>query len=152
VPTNQTAFTASTVIFNSLAVGTPRLSYQWTFNGVAIDNATNAQLRLVNVQGAASGIYSVAVTNDYGAVGTNANLVVQPFGLSTFPTNLLMTTNGFQLQVDGVFATNSLVVYASTNLVDWLSIFTNPPATGSLRFLNSNALSRPVQFYRAVEQ
>jgi hypothetical protein len=63
-----------------------------------------------------------------------------------------MTTNGMRLQLDGVFATNSVIIYASTNLVGWLPILTNSPATGSVLFLDSSATNRPLRIYRATEQ
>jgi hypothetical protein len=63
-----------------------------------------------------------------------------------------MMSNGLRLQLDGVFATNSVIIYASTNLVGWLPILTNSPATGSVLFLDSSATNRPRRFYRATEQ
>jgi hypothetical protein len=151
-PKNQTTFIGATATFNSQAVGTPPLIYQWKFGATNLNNATNAILSLTNVQTAASGSYAIIVTNSYGMISTNAILLVQPFMLAYGPTNLLMTTNGFELQVGGVLAKNSLVIYASTNLINWLPIFTNPPTTGSLLFLDTNAANIPLQFYRAIEQ
>jgi hypothetical protein len=63
-----------------------------------------------------------------------------------------MTTNGLQLRLNGVFASQSVVIYASTDLLSWLPILTNPPATGSVLFLDSSATNRPRRFYRATEQ
>jgi hypothetical protein len=152
IPTNQTAFTGATVTFNAAAVGTPPLIYQWVFNGQNASNATLAVLSLTNVQTSASGSYAIIVTNDYGAISTNAILMVQPFVLGSGQTSLQMSSNGFQVQIGGVFAKNSLVIYASTNLINWLPVFTNPPVTGSVLFLDTNVVSMPLQFYRAAEQ
>jgi hypothetical protein len=45
-----------------------------------------------------------------------------------------------------------IVIYASSNLLDWRPIFTNPPLPGSLQFIDSSATNSQVQFYRAVEE
>ena len=47
--------------FTVVATGTPPLSYQWFFDGTAIDGATNHTLTLTNVQSGAAGGYTVRV-------------------------------------------------------------------------------------------
>jgi hypothetical protein len=69
-----------------------------------------------------------------------------------FNTNARLTSDGFQLQLDGVLATNSIVLYASTNCLNWLPIVTNGPATGSVSFLDRTATNWPRRFYRAGER
>lgn len=49
--------------------------YQWNVNGVAIPGATNETYALGALSSAASGVYSVAVTNDFGGV-VSSNAVV----------------------------------------------------------------------------
>jgi uncharacterized repeat protein (TIGR01451 family) len=60
-----------------------------------------------------------------------------------------VSSNGmFQLTVSN--PTNppvSVIIEASTNLVDWLSIYTNTPV---FTFTDSNAVDYPFRFYRAV--
>ena len=83
-----------------------------------------------------------------------------PFQVSTLPplqinsgsTNLQMTTNGFQIQISGLTGAGPLIIYASTNLMDWIPIFTNPPATGTIQFIDPAAANLPRRFYRADEQ
>ena len=63
--------------FNITAGGSTPLSYQWSFNGTNINNATNAILTLNNVQLGDAGTYLVTVTNLYGsATSSNALLNV----------------------------------------------------------------------------
>ena len=151
-PTNQTVFMGSTAAISVGANGTAPLSYQWQFNGTNLAGATNYFLVLTNVQMSQAGTYSLTVGNAYGNTITSAVLAVQPFVFNSGLTNQLMTTIGLRLQLDGVYATNSVILYASTNLTDWLPILTNAPATGSVLFLDLSATNRPLCIYRATEQ
>src|SRR5262249_43400055 len=71
---------------------------------------------------------------------------------NTTVTNLLMTAQGMRLQIDGASGTNPVILYASTNLVDWQSIDTNFAVLGSAIFVDPNAMNRPWRFYRASQQ
>jgi hypothetical protein len=151
-PANQSVIAGSSPAFSVVASSLVPLGYQWQFNSTDLPGATNNSLTVTNVQVSQAGLYSVIVSNSYGSVTANATLTVQPFVFSTGGTNLLMTTNGFQLQVNGIFASQSMVIYASTDLLSWLPILTNPPATGSVRFLDTAATNWSQRFYRATEQ
>jgi Immunoglobulin I-set domain/Regulator of chromosome condensation (RCC1) repeat len=143
--------TAKFSVTNVIGVGS--FTYQWQFNNANIDGATNSSLSLTNVQLNQAGTYSLVVGNSYGNATNNATLVVQPFAFTlSSTTNLMFTTHGMQLSLGGVFATNSVIFYASTDLISWLPILTNPPATGSVLFLDSAATNLPQRFYRAAEQ
>jgi YD repeat-containing protein len=111
---------------------------------------------------------------DLGSVSTNIVLraraqdfmlvgdwsVPVPYQLNTLPpfqinfgsTNLQMTTNGFQIQISGLNGTGPVIIYASTNLIDWIPIFTNPPSMGSFPFIDPAATNLPGRFYKASEQ
>lgn len=54
--------------FSVTAIGTPPLTYQWHFNGVALDGATGKMLTYTNVQPTNAGTYQVAVSNPAGMV------------------------------------------------------------------------------------
>jgi hypothetical protein len=141
----------SAVVFAVNAYGTPPLAYQWQLNGTNLLNQTNASLTLINVQPTNSGTYTVVITNGFGAVATNAALWVAQFGFSTNPSNSFMSANGFQMQLEGILTTNSVVIWGSTNLVHWLPLFTNQASTGLIRFLDVTATNFPIRFYRAQE-
>ena len=55
------------------------------------------------------------------------------------------------LQVDGAAGITPVVIYASTDLMNWTPIFTNPPVAGSVPFLDSSATGFSQRFYRAGE-
>ena len=142
--------TAKFAVTNLVGVGP--FTYQWQFNNSSIAGATNTSLSLTNVQLNQAGVYSLVAGNSYGNVTNNAALTVLPLVFNASSTNLLMTTNGLQFRLDSVYATQSVVIFASTDLVSWLPILTNPPATGSVLFLDTAATNLPQRFYRAVEQ
>ena len=142
--------TAKFSVTNLIGVGP--FTYQWQCNSTNIDGATNTSLSLTNVQASQSGNYSVVVTNAFGTITNYAMLAVQSFVFNNGSTNLLFTTNGLQLQLNGVYATNSVILYASTDLVSWLPILTNAATTGSAQFVDSAATNWPQRFYRATEQ
>jgi Tol biopolymer transport system component len=59
------------------ATGSGPISYQWSFNGVAIPGATSPVLSLNNVGNAHVGSYQVAVTNPFGTTNSNnANFIL----------------------------------------------------------------------------
>jgi hypothetical protein len=154
IPVNRTVTCGAAAYMRLMAVGAFPLSYQWSCNRTNIPGATNTVLVLTNVQPGQSGTcYTLTATNISGtATSSPIKLLTPPFVFNTSSTNLLMMSNGLRLQLDGVFATNSVIIYASTNLVGWLPILTNSPATGSVLFLDSSATNRPRRFYRATEQ
>jgi hypothetical protein len=63
------------------------------------------------------------------------------------PTGSL--SNGFFMRVWSL-ANQGVVVTASSNLVDWEPIFTNPPGGGLKTFIDTTAEGRPWRFYRAL--
>ncbi|HLP78139.1 MAG TPA: hypothetical protein VK327_14620, partial [Candidatus Paceibacterota bacterium] len=132
-------------------VGVGPFTYQWQCNNTNIPGATNTSLSLTNVQLSQSGTYAVVAGNAYGNETNNAVLTVLPLMFNSASTNLVMTTNGFQFRLDSVFATKAVVISASTDLVNWFPILTNPPISGSLIFLDPAATNLPQRFYRATE-
>lgn len=80
-PQSQVLALNSYVWLQVLASGIPAPAYQWYFNGVALEGATNSYLEFTNVQTAQAGVYSVVITNIYGSVtSVVATLTVQdPF-------------------------------------------------------------------------
>jgi hypothetical protein len=77
--------------------------------------------------------------------------VIPPLTFNNTPAGTKWTGNGFQLQLDGLTG-SGLVIYATSNLLTWTPIYTNPTATGSLQFIDSGATNFIHRYYRAVEQ
>jgi alpha-tubulin suppressor-like RCC1 family protein len=69
--------------------GTGPFAYQWRFDGTDLVGQTNSVLMFTNLAPANSGSYSVAIHNPYGIiVSSNAQLVVQPFAITTQPVGV----------------------------------------------------------------
>lgn len=109
------------------ATGSAPLSYQWRFNGLVIDGATNATLGITNFLPANVGVYSVLVANAAGAA--NAQTAIEQRSLPVI----------LRQPVDQVATTNSTVVFsvlaAGTEplVYQWRKDGVNlPGATGSV--------------------
>jgi hypothetical protein len=149
---NRTVYSGSTVSFNSGMGGGAALNYQWLCNGTNLDGATNALLVLTNVPLSAAGNYTCMATNLYGAAtNLNATLtVLRSTPWISCPGTF--SSRGLTLQLDQLSGHGATIIMASTNLVNWVPILTNPPVTGTLQFLDPDMTNQPSRFYRAVEQ
>jgi pimeloyl-ACP methyl ester carboxylesterase len=78
----------------------------------------------------------------------NAGMCVPPPRFGGSP----LSTNGVQLQLLGLTGQGPVIIYRSTNLVNWQPIFTNPSSLGSLQFTDSWTTNTSERFYRAAEQ
>jgi len=88
-PASQTVNVGANVTFSVVAGGTPPLSYQWRFGGTNLSGATSSSLILSNVQTSAAGVYSVVVSNAFGAaISSNASLTVNS-GCASVPTGIV---------------------------------------------------------------
>jgi alpha-tubulin suppressor-like RCC1 family protein len=92
-PQSQTVPVGTNVTFTVAATGFGLLSYQWQSNGVPIAGATGTSLTLTNVQLAATGNYTVAVTNSLGSVTSAVAVltVMTPPSLELNPLDALVS-------------------------------------------------------------
>ncbi len=67
-PAGSTNFIGETNTFTVTAGGSPPLAYQWRFAGHVVNNATDSSLTVSNIQAGYAGIFTVTITNPYGAV------------------------------------------------------------------------------------
>ena len=103
-------------------VGSGELSYQWYFNGAAIDGATSPTLNFTSIQFTNGGLYSVVVSSLYGVV-TNvpAQVVVNPAGVSLglYPGVTISGVVGYSYTIQrtvDLTNTNSWVTMATLTL------------------------------------
>ena len=91
-PQDQTVRNGGEAVFAVAANGQQPLRTQWRFNGVSLAGATNAVLRLTNLQASASGLYNTVVSNTVGSVASaEARLtILSPIPGGPAPTNGLV--------------------------------------------------------------
>ena len=128
LPPTGPVYAGGSVSFNVFAEGNPVLGYQWYFDNVGLAGENSTNLTLTNLMTASNGIYSVVVTNAYGAATSSIALVVLPAGppqiiqqpipvtrWTNFPFTISVTASGSEplsycWMEDGVFipgATNA---------------------------------------------
>ncbi len=124
-PANSTNVVGTTASFTVIATGSTPLNFQWKKNGTNLIGAAGTNLTIVNVQTNDAAVYSVAITNAFGAIlSSNAVLVVNPlfhFVWSQIPSPRFVNTP-FAVAVQALDATNGVatnfnnaVVLLSTN-------------------------------------
>jgi alpha-tubulin suppressor-like RCC1 family protein len=92
---NRAAAAAGEVHFYALATGEQPLFYQWQFNGTNLPGDTTPILRKTNVKPEDAGLYSVIVTNNYGAATSSvASLVIYDFKEALNTSNVVWTAGG----------------------------------------------------------
>jgi hypothetical protein len=79
-PTGATLPAGAAINLQAGVDGDLPLHYQWYFDEQELAGATNATLRLVDMQTTASGAYGLLVTNQYGAASANVVLAVTNSG------------------------------------------------------------------------
>jgi arabinogalactan endo-1,4-beta-galactosidase len=152
-PTNQSVALGSDALFTVAGTGAPTLGYQWLVNGTNSPTATNSSLGVVNVQPSDAGTYQVVLANSYQSVTSSvATLSVTgvPVSFLTSPGSIRLANGQVQLSVAGLTGQGPVEIDVSTNLMQWVPIFTNPSGFGTTVILDTNAGNYPERFYRAV--
>jgi arabinogalactan endo-1,4-beta-galactosidase len=152
-PANQSVALGGNALFTVGATGAPTLVYHWQFNNTNLPGATTSALAVANVQPSNAGPYQVVVTNSYGAITSSVALLGVtgvPVSFLSGPGSVRLTNGQFLFSLTGLTGQGAVEIDASTNLVLWLPIFTNPSAFGAVQLMDSNAGHFPQRFYRAI--
>jgi hypothetical protein len=156
VPTHPAATTVSlggSSMFNAPASSGVSVTYQWQLNGINIVGATNATFGIGGAGWTNAGSYQVIISNVLGSVTSAPTiLTVQRTPLRFDSSGLGIQGNNFHMRVLGASGTGPLIVYASSNMLDWTPLLQNPPVIGSVDFNDPWLVSTPQRFYRAAEQ
>ena len=125
---------------------------QWQFNGNNIAGATNATLTLGNLSWRNSGIYRAIISNTVGTLTSPAmSLTVPALRFDTSSLSYLASNGAFSMRLMGASGVYPVVIFSTTNLVDWTPIFTNAPTTNAIDFMDVPVVAGPQRFYRAAE-
>ncbi len=149
-PQSQTLAAGNSASFNVVVSGSANLFYQWYFNtNTLINGATNAALNIVNLQTTNAGTYSVIITNPAGSVTSSFAMLTIATGNVTPPqiSGAGFSGGNFSFSVNGNLG-QTYLVQASTNLVNWTTLFTTNP--GALPFIWNDiaAANFSKRFYR----
>jgi sugar lactone lactonase YvrE len=80
-PVSQTVPAGATAVLAAATAGAAPLQFQWLFDGTNMSGATGAMLTLSNAQTANAGLYSLSVSNNFGA----ATGMVEVLAVSSAP-------------------------------------------------------------------
>ena len=132
-------------------------AFQWLLNGQPLTNGPlmsglqSNSVTVADAQFTNAGGYTLIVSNSSGsATSAVATLTVLGAPVSFNPSTLHYGNGKFIAQITGLTGQGLVVIDASTNLIQWTPVFTNPSAVGTISFTDSNAASYPRRFYRAV--
>lgn len=154
-PFQRTAVAGDSTAFSAGQFANRLATFQWQFNNANIDGATNSTLVLGNVCWTNSGIYRVVISNTLGSITRPVmSLSVSRGPLRFDPSSVFyQPTNGaVQMRLTGSSGVNPVVIYATTNLLDWMPVFTNSPTTNPIEYFDVPSDSSSHRFYRAIEQ
>jgi uncharacterized repeat protein (TIGR01451 family) len=150
-PNSQAVSPGATVILSASATGNPAPQCQWFRNGARMYGATNWNMTLSNFQASSEGTYHVLASNPGGSAATAPSALVLDSGLRLDSFSLNSTNGAVQMRLVGV-ANSNYVIQATSDLVSWLAIATNAPASGLWYFSDPQFASFTHRFYRAVPQ
>ena len=122
-PANQAVVLGTSASFAVIATGTDPLSYQWSYQGTDVPEATNATLTIPSAQSGDAGNYAVRVFNLFGSeFSSNALLTVglAPF-LTAQPMDVAVAVGGnatFTVAADGTAPLAFQWTFNGTNVMD----------------------------------
>jgi hypothetical protein len=147
-PADQSVWRGTAVSFGVAATGSTPLSYQWSFNGMAISGATNALLILANAQPSQAGQYQVIVANGFGMVTGGPAVLMVWSQAPQLAAGLTGYSPGQFRFILGGESGCVLQIQTSTNLLDWVPLILATNLANPLTISDHPAnFSR--QFYRA---
>jgi pectate lyase len=151
-PQNQSVAPGNSTTFTVVVSGSANLFYQWYFNtNTLLGGATNAALTLNNVQATNTGTYSVIITNSAGSVASTNAILSLSSGTHAKPqlASISFSNGSFSISVAGDSGVD-YIVQASTNLMNWDSIFTNHSPVPPFTWSDTNANNWGHRYYRVL--
>jgi hypothetical protein len=97
-----------------------------------------------------AGTTTSTVTGVFALSGTESPLTNSPVSFVTSAGSLSLSGGKFTMELTNLIGQGAVVISASTNLLQWIPIYTNPSGYGTASFTDSNAGAFPRRFYRAA--
>jgi hypothetical protein len=153
-PASATNHVGETAVFQAAAAGAD-LGWRWRKNGTNLNNGgnvsgvTSASLTLSNLTTADAANYSVVITNSEGSVTSSiAALVVTAYATPGI-SDVSFSNGVFRMNITGD-AGPAYIVQASSNLMVWESIYTNPAPVPPFWWNDAAATNFNNRFYRVL--
>ena len=143
-PADLTVWEGQNAGFRLLAYSKTSVTYQWLFNGVPIDGATNSLLFLAAVRPEQSGLYSLVASNIGGAV-TSAPACLTVLSLPRLGAHL---GDGGALVLELPACIVASTVLTSTNLIDWEPVLTREAGAGPTNHVVEIVPTELQRYYR----
>jgi hypothetical protein len=97
-----------------------------------------------------AGTTTSTVTGVFALSGTESPQSNTPVAFVTTRGSLTLSGGKFTMELTNLTWQGPVVIYASTNLLQWVPIYTNPSGYDTATIIDSNAGSYPRRFYRAT--
>ena len=133
---------ASTYCFPSL--------YQTSINLQSLGLNAKPIISVTFTMPSGAGTTSSTVTGVFALSGTESPLTNSPVAFVTNAGSPSLSGGRFTMELTNLTGQGPAVISASTNLSQWLPIYTNPSGYGTAFITDSNAGSFPRRFYRAT--
>lgn len=162
-PSDQTVIKGDTATFHVQVATLLALSttYQWQMNGKDIPGASGSQLltllggdfaySVTHASPLNVGNYSLKLSSLLSGTVTSSSAALTVVNTPVTVTSVKAGTDGFHLHLTGITGVN-FVVSASTNLVNWIPVYTNTSLTGSADYTDAAAANFPARYYKVSVQ
>ncbi len=122
--------------------------FQWLFNEGAIAGANRDTLTLTNVQAGQAGTYSLIASNFAGVV-TNTVAVIRVGTPIQLASGWVQTNGQTLFHLTGP-SSQGFTIQASSNLVNWIGLYTNSTPSAVIDFRDPQTPINPRRFYRVI--
>ena len=150
-PTTQSATAGGSTVFSVNVTGSTPIAYQWLLNGTIVPGANSATLSITSASVANAGNYSVIVSNSFGMttnlVGT-LSVTTVPVSFATNGAAIQLQSGLVILQINGLTGLEATIIETSSNLINWIPIYTNSTASGTIQVIDATVSNAPMRFYR----
>jgi hypothetical protein len=127
--------------------------YQTTINLQSLGLNTNPISSVTFTMPNGSGTSASTVTGVFALSGTESpatNSSSSPVSFVNGAGGLSYSGGHFTMELTNLTQQGQIIIFASTNLLQWVPIYTNPSASGTVYFTDTNAALYSDRFYRAT--
>ncbi|MGD0815815.1 MAG: C10 family peptidase [Verrucomicrobiota bacterium] len=124
--------------------------YQTSINLISLGLNTKPITSVTFTMPSGTGTTTSTVTGIFALSGTEAPLTNSPASFVASHGSMSLSAGRFTMELTNLIGQGPVVISASTNLLQWVNIYTNPSGYGTAFVTDSNAGTFPRRFYRAA--